>query len=58
VVLLVASIKETVGLAILLPVGSVAAARDLGQIFPNSDPKISAWFRRTKSQGDETAIGE
>lgn len=40
--------KRAIFLALLLACGS-AAARDVGQIPSNPDPKISAWFRAAKS---------
>jgi hypothetical protein len=37
---------------------STAAARDVGQIPANSDPKISTWFRTAKSPSGTTCCDE
>ncbi len=41
-----------------LLVCSVAAARDVGQIPANPDPKTSAWFREAKSPGGTSCCDE
>jgi hypothetical protein len=43
-------------IAALLVCGA-AAARDVGQITSNSDPKTSAWFREAKSPGGTSSNG-
>jgi hypothetical protein len=57
-----ATIQEvTVKLALafaLLFVGSVAAARDVGQILAHPDPKISAWFRTARSPNGTSCCNE
>jgi hypothetical protein len=42
----------------LLLVCCSAAARDLGQIPPHSDPKISTWFRTAKSPSGTSCCDE
>jgi hypothetical protein len=42
----------------LLFVGSVAAARDVGQIPAHPDPKISAWFRTARSPNGTSCCNE
>jgi hypothetical protein len=44
-------------IAALLVCGA-AAARDVGQITSNSDPKTSAWFREAKSPGGTSCCDE
>jgi hypothetical protein len=49
---------RVVALIAYLLVCSVAAARDVGQIPPNSDPKASTWFRGAKSPGGTSCCDE